>query len=342
MEKFDATVFIGRFQPIHIGHLKTIQYALSISKKLILIVGSHKSAPSGRQPWSTDERIHMMELALSPAERKKISFVAIRDRLYTEIVWNQNILQEVYRVLNPKNTKDAEDFSIALVGHDKDATSYYLKNFPHWKFIDTGNYDNLNSTDFRKSYFLSQKPNYSCIPKKTKVWLEKFRQTKSFQNIKSEMRWIKKEKSLALDTLVFESHCLVLCGNYILLTKRKSQPGRNLFSLPGGTLNENEEKKHGAHRYLKEQTNIQLAKEKLDYFFTLEEDFNYPQRNPIYRSRTRVFFYQMHFAPCPNIHPGGEAKEVHWIMLDNLPLLENQFYSDHYQILQILLGRIFE
>ena len=39
-KKYDTLVFIGRFQPFHNAHLEIIEYAMEISKKVIVIVGS--------------------------------------------------------------------------------------------------------------------------------------------------------------------------------------------------------------------------------------------------------------------------------------------------------------
>ncbi|MCG8482154.1 MAG: adenylyltransferase/cytidyltransferase family protein, partial [Clostridia bacterium] len=38
--KFDFLVFIGRFQPFHLGHLAVIERALALSDQVIVLCGS--------------------------------------------------------------------------------------------------------------------------------------------------------------------------------------------------------------------------------------------------------------------------------------------------------------
>lgn len=37
---FDYLVYIGRFQPVHTGHIHVIKEALKLSKELVLVIGS--------------------------------------------------------------------------------------------------------------------------------------------------------------------------------------------------------------------------------------------------------------------------------------------------------------
>lgn len=48
---FDFTVFIGRFQPFHAGHLKVVQEGLKQADKLILLIGSAWQPRNTRNPW---------------------------------------------------------------------------------------------------------------------------------------------------------------------------------------------------------------------------------------------------------------------------------------------------
>ena len=132
-KNFNFTVFIGRFQPIHCGHIQTIRMALSQSDKLIMVIGSYKSAPSTRQPWDAKQRIAMIKKCLTQEERKKVFFIPIRDRIYSEFAWNQNIIYEVLNLVpkrmdfavDPGLRRDRNDeMKIALIGHNKDSSSY--------------------------------------------------------------------------------------------------------------------------------------------------------------------------------------------------------------------------
>ena len=42
MKKYQFGIYIGRFQPLHLGHLQTIKFALEQTEQLILILGSDR------------------------------------------------------------------------------------------------------------------------------------------------------------------------------------------------------------------------------------------------------------------------------------------------------------
>ena len=57
---FDVVVFIGRFQPFHLGHKAVIQQALTLADEVIVCVGSSGKPRSTKNPWSFDERSVMI------------------------------------------------------------------------------------------------------------------------------------------------------------------------------------------------------------------------------------------------------------------------------------------
>src|SRR3954447_25228920 len=79
--RYDYLVFIGRFQPLHNGHVHVINRALSSGAKVIVLVGSANVACSPRNPFTYDERRDMI---LDAAARGEISGGA--DRLIVQPV----------------------------------------------------------------------------------------------------------------------------------------------------------------------------------------------------------------------------------------------------------------
>ena len=49
---FDYLVFIGRFQPFHLGHWQVVNTALSQAQQVIVLVGSSFQPRSTRNPWT--------------------------------------------------------------------------------------------------------------------------------------------------------------------------------------------------------------------------------------------------------------------------------------------------
>jgi nicotinamide-nucleotide adenylyltransferase len=53
-------LFIGRFQPFHLGHLATVKYALDQVKHLYIVVGSSQKSFESKNPFTAGERILMI------------------------------------------------------------------------------------------------------------------------------------------------------------------------------------------------------------------------------------------------------------------------------------------
>jgi bifunctional NMN adenylyltransferase/nudix hydrolase len=174
MSLYEASIFIGRFQPFHKGHFYIAKKALEISDNLLIICGSVGLPRSLKNPWSFEERKEIIRSyfgldkvsiwsngteirsdLLSKAEKfilkgdfagKAIYLLPLPDE-DDDIKWSQ-LLKELISEL-----AKAEDFSesnFALVGHHKDESSYYLDLFPEYHLVKLNNYKNINATDIRK------------------------------------------------------------------------------------------------------------------------------------------------------------------------------------------------
>lgn len=84
-------ILIGRFQPLHKGHVNAIEFARNNSERLFVIVGSAEKSNQERNPFSFEERKKMISLALKGKKlHDNISIVPINDaRNHTE--WIESI-----------------------------------------------------------------------------------------------------------------------------------------------------------------------------------------------------------------------------------------------------------
>lgn len=155
--EFQTAVFIGRFQPVHNGHLAVIHQALRRCEKLIIIVGSANSEESLRNPFTVEERIQLLFDAIGDEKNEKNLAIEPVEDFPADSDWIEKIRAVVARRTNSNSMTNSdsnlnENRGIALIGHWKDASSYYLKSFPDWAQIEIKNFEQLNAADIRRMW----------------------------------------------------------------------------------------------------------------------------------------------------------------------------------------------
>lgn len=72
-------LFIGRFQPFHLGHLEAVNFALQNVDELYIGIGSSNRSNEARNPFTADERKEMILSSLDDAQKKRIKIYYIPD-----------------------------------------------------------------------------------------------------------------------------------------------------------------------------------------------------------------------------------------------------------------------
>ena len=84
----DRGLFVGRFNPFHLGHLKAVQDILEQEEELIIAIGSTQESHTISDPFTAGERFLMIRAALQevniPLER--IFIVSVPD-IHRNSVW---------------------------------------------------------------------------------------------------------------------------------------------------------------------------------------------------------------------------------------------------------------
>jgi nicotinamide-nucleotide adenylyltransferase len=85
-------LFIGRFQPFHLGHLAVIKKAVSENDRLFIGIGSSEANFQEENPFTCSERFRMIEAALDEAkiDRRKYEIVTIRN-IDNSALWVQHL-----------------------------------------------------------------------------------------------------------------------------------------------------------------------------------------------------------------------------------------------------------
>ena len=335
MRNFDAVIFIGRFQPPTLAHTDIIKRALDISKKTIVIIGSAKKARSISDPWTANERIEMLK-SIAEIDKERIVFACLENSAYDFSWW----LSQVNKIVSANTAKEDK---IGIIGREKDLTSYYLDYFPNRDFIEMPSLcGSISATQVRNALFEDE--NISGIPKEVNLWLKRWilENKEIFQNLKEEFKYIKNYKQMwkaAPFAPVFVSaDAVVLCGNHILLIDRKKRPGKNLYALPGGFLEQDESLLSCAIRELKEETSFALDYDSLKKSLILTKVFDAPDRDLRGRIITHIHVFLLNLETLPKIKGADDAKTAFWMPLCEIENKREKFFGDHYKIIKNVLS----
>jgi bifunctional NMN adenylyltransferase/nudix hydrolase len=146
-EPLQQGILIGRFNPLHDGHLALIRWALSNCTTLFIVIGSDQKVRTMRNLFFSHEREEMINASLTKAEKAKIVYVYLSD-------YNNS---EIWRLALKETLNASESFSkvvpTKLFGFSKDDTSYYLEIFPEYtsQLLSECFSNGANSTAIRKA-----------------------------------------------------------------------------------------------------------------------------------------------------------------------------------------------
>ena len=86
-------LFIGRFQPYHLGHKMMIDFALNKTDDLIIVIGSSQSCYELRNPFTCGERILMIKESLNAnkkIDQKRILIIPVPDT-NVHYIWTHQV-----------------------------------------------------------------------------------------------------------------------------------------------------------------------------------------------------------------------------------------------------------
>jgi len=339
MKEFDFLIFIGRFQPLHNGHVKVIQEALSRSARVGILIGSATAPRSLRNPWTYDERIAMIQNAFSEEDRKRIDFNPVSDNIYNDLAWIENVQRAVKNIT--WHYRAGTEQKIGLIGHSKDHSSFYLKLFPQWGSVNVSQEVVYNSTDIRVDYMKRNPIIPTSIPVNVAAFLEKFHATPEFGRLVKEQDYITKYKQQWANTpypvTFVTTDAIVTQSGQILLIERKAEPGKGLLALPGGFLDQKDRTPiDGVLRELREETRLKVPEPVLRGSLGKTRVYADPNRS----ERGRVITHAHHFdlkpqRELPDVKGRTDAKRAFWTPISEVK--ECDMFEDHYFLIRDML-----
>lgn len=351
-KEFDLLIFIGRFQPFHVEHKRVIDLALEKAQHVLVLVGSSGKARTIRNPFTFEERQHTISESFSDQDASRLIIKPIYDKTYNDAAWIKQV-QDVVKttaldVLNSGgfHTAGIADGRIGLIGMAKDHTSYYLKMFPQFKSVDVPLTQVMHATVIREHYldgsFERHLVDTTLLPHAvTKFLFDEFIHTDAYAQLKQELEHVRAYKKsweaapypvkhATVDAVVEQS-------GHILLVKRRAEPGKGLWAIPGGHLNEFETQLDGAIRELREETKLKVPDAVLRGSIVTNRTFDDPYRSTLGRVITQAYHIKLADAvELPKVKGADDALKAKWIPISELR--EDMLFDDHYAIVTYFLG----
>lgn len=366
-----VAIFIGRFQPFHLGHQHVVEKAYQSNKykQIVFLLGSSEQARTPKNPFTFEERKKMISstldsLQIDNKEEIKVNILPIHDFIYDNQKWIAEVQNQISSVVK-------EDDEIVLIGNIKDETSEYLKYFPQYETDFTAGLtkNKLSATDLRFKYF-SLYEQISKV-KETKSYLVdlnallktvfkedlndevvkflvSFSITKALDlhKLVEEFKYIQNYRKTMLEKLPFKNiafftgDALVTCAGHILLVKRKIAPGKGLYALPGGFFDGQNDLNsiETAIRELYEETKIGLPKQYIRSHIVKSDEFGDFNRSERWRVITKAVYVKLPDTELPKVKGSDDAAEAIWMPFVDLKKNRDKFFEDHLSIIDTFLN----
>lgn len=343
---FDTAVLIGRFQPVHSGHLALLHAALAQARQVVVVVGSAFQARTPKNPFTWPERAALLRACLPEDVQARLHVLPMRD-FYDEPRWAQAVQAAVHTVAAAQTAQPR----IALVGHFKDASSNYLEAFPEWPLIRLERQGQIDATAVRDAWLgtpstatatqrnAALAPFAAQLPAPVHQWLHDFAQSTHYPALQHEWRTLRAYRqawATAPYPPVFVTVDAVLrCQGQVLLVRRAHAPGAGLWALPGGFLEPHDTLWQSCLRELAEETHLALSEASLAAALRQVRVFDHPQRSQRGRTITHVHYFDLDGPSLPAVRGGDDAAHASWVPWNHLPALEEAFFEDHFHILSL-------
>ncbi|HJV62887.1 MAG TPA: NUDIX domain-containing protein [Albitalea sp.] len=342
-----AAVVIGRFQPVHRGHVALLQRALASAPYCVVVLGSARQARTPRNPFTWEERRELVRMAVAPHERERLLFLPVRD-YYDDMRWAEAVRSGVASLLADRDPACGSD--VVLIGHFGDAGGEDLHGFPEWRPVNMERVVGVSGAAIRDAYFhvagrdvdAALAAVASQAPPGTIEFLRAWSVQPQYAEVAQEwevLRRYKTQWSEAPYPPVFvTADAVVRCAAHVLLIRRGRPPGKGLYAVPGGFIEQRETTYQCALRELMEETHLHLLGQTMRQALRAVAVFDHPDRSQRGRTITHAHYFDLGQRELPEVRAGDDAGDAQWVPIERLAALEDRFHDDHFHMLDHFLG----
>jgi bifunctional NMN adenylyltransferase/nudix hydrolase len=314
-----------------------VKRATALCEQLIIITGSAAQPRTYKNPFTSAERAGMIKSA-TRGLNMQIYIEPNVDTIYNDQAWAVRIqgIVSKYAVLGTKT---------GIIGHKKDDSSFYLDMFPQWGYENVELIEFLSAVDIRDLYFkrdVNMKFIKGVVPETVFDFLEQFRTTADYEQIIREREFVanykKQYASLPYPPIFSTADSVVICSGHVLMIKRRAEPGKGLWALPGGYVNANTDKsvEDAAIRELREETLIKVPAPVLRGSIVRSKVFDAVDRSPRGRIITHAFHIQLPDGELPKVKGSDDAEKARWVPIAEVR--SEECFEDHFEIISHFVG----
>jgi len=275
----------------------------------------------------------MIRSCLTADENQRVELILARDYLYNNLLWVAAVQKDIDEV-----TGGSRD--IKLIGHKKDASSFYLKLFPQWgEHIESGDLDQVgDGTKIRECIFRKDLITVkSMLPVPVHELVKTYMATPEFQRLHDEFQEVIDDKAAwrgaPYQPIFVTTDAIVLCSGHCLVVRRKGRYGKGLIALPGGYVNANETLLDSCIRELKEETGIKIDSSTLKTLVKETKVFDHPDRDLRGRVITHAFCIKLPDGELPKVKGMDDADKAWWASIRDIQASESKFFADHFHVI---------
>jgi bifunctional NMN adenylyltransferase/nudix hydrolase len=332
---FDLAILLSAFEPVHFAHRAALEHGRARAQRVLALVGSAGAARTLRHPWSADERIAMLRAATDDMEPQLLRVAAVRDRLYDDTGWRREVEQAV----------DAAAPGAQRIGLLVSSRSARRSSpFPAWPSLAVSGPPAPGFWDVRRGVFgnLSARQEFeAALPATTRDFLEHYRAGPHFAALADELRYIEgfreSWRHAPYPPVFVTTDAVVVHDGHILLIRRAHAPGKGLWALPGGFVDQDETLLAGCLRELREETGLALRDEAMHRALRAQRTFDAPHRSLRGRTITHVFRFDLPAGQRLDVAGGDDAADAQWMTLERFARMEQETFEDHFHIAHRML-----
>mgnify|MGYP001559734692 CR=1 FL=1 len=339
MFKYDLLVYIGRFQPFHLGHESVVRQALTLAHKVLIIIGSADSPRTIKNPFTFTERLNMISTVLADHIGGRVDVSISRDYPYDEEKWFDGIS----RAINHVGFNMQSIGKYGFIGHKKDSSSYYLENID---IVEASPFkvakQVLDASKIRELMFARETSFYGAfeiasLRKPVLEFIEHFRATSDFVELQKEFKILtdykKQFSGLKYPIQFITVDVVVQQKDFVLLIKRRGYPGKGLWALPGGFKDHKETCKQSAIRELAEETGLSHKEISAQIESQHPVIFDHPDRSLRGTTVTMAYHVKLKDNALYQIKAGDDADVARWFNLASIQDMRKNMFEDHWHII---------